>query len=667
MFCNFSSVVQILYDGVDKSYDPLYPDQPASQVAFLTALFSTYTDAQNVNFETATASRWFKNSRTLPRQILSYYKRKFSDLEYDVNTYILPWIEDVPETAQVLYDRVHDDAHMKSDQKYELLSCFEKTDYFIAKVVHYAMFQPLKPKEKALPKVSDNQLYFQNIRNEHKPPKPCQYFCGRDADLSALHDALQTYKQVFVHGIAGIGKSEFAKAYAEIHENDYENILYLTYRDDLEMTIALLEVTGKPIQIAFNEHYRKLQSLDENSLIILDNFNTTPAKEKLLNKLLKLNCRLLITTRCKFEQAYTMELTEIPDTEILLGLAEKFFSDTPKYRETVAEIIEIVHHHTYAVELSARLLQTGLHTPDIVRDKLKQNAIDLTLTDEITSEKDNLYQKHDYHAHIRLLFSLFALNDTMQYVLRCSSFLPMDGLDVRQFAEWAGLSDLNAVHYLDETGLLKLSQENQLSMHPMVHDIVSVDLVSSIENCNAFIRSLYDICLAHGTAKPNQQFEDLLISVSRHIRYDDLDGYLLFMEEAVCYFEQTEMHSELRMIATLYETIINALPEPQDKYLAKLYWIQCASLGTARKQYADAIPLAQKALALADACGLEFEANMRHNLGWLYYHCGKYKSCRDELQKALAIYDRIEIANHDTLQTVELLTAAEEMLNRKRK
>ncbi len=668
MFCNFSSVVQTLYAHINKAYDVLFHDKPASQTALITAIFAEYTNQTDTSFDVSTASRYFNNTRPVSTPIRRFYARRFQDLQNDVSDYIVPWLEDdLSDATQALYDLVHDDTHMKSDKKYELLSRFDTPELFIAKVIFYAMFQPLKPKDKALPAVSDNQLYFDHIRNEHKPPKPCPYFCGRDAALSDLHDALQTYKHVFVHGIAGIGKSEFAKAYADIHTADYTNIIYLTYRDDLETTIALLEITGKPKSIAFQDHYRNLQSLDEHSLIILDNFNTTPAKEKLLNKLLKLNCRLLITTRCTFCQAYVFELSEIADSETLLQLAEHFFPDTSKYRDTVAEIIEIVHHHTYAVELAARLLQTGLFNPDAVLQKLRDNAINPTLTDEISTEKDNLYQRHDYYSHIHLLFGLFALTDTMQYVLRCAYFLSVDGLEVRQFAEWLELQDLNAVHDLDEMGLLKLSQEKMLSVHPMVRDIVFTDLSPSIENCNPFCIHLYDICKAHGTAVANQQFADMLISVSRHIHYDDLDGYLLFLEETVCYLEQTEMHNELRIIAEIYSNVIGALPEQQDKYLAKLYWIQCASLGVARKQYAEAIPIAQKALDLADACGLEFEANMHHNLGWLYLNLQKLESAKTEFEKTLAIYDRLEITTHDTIQTLKLLEAVNIALNRKRK
>ena len=665
MFCNFSSVIQILYDNIDKSYDILFQDKPASQVGFITALFCTYTDKQNDEFDVSTANRYFSNARTLSNKVRNFYVKRFSDLQYDVTDYIIPWLLDVSETVSQLYNLVHDDSHMKSDKKYELLSCSENPEYFIAKVVHYAMYQPKQPKEKSLPAVSDNQLYFEHIRQFRKPPKPCKYFCGRDSELSQLHEDLQTYRQVFIHGIAGIGKSEFAKAYAEKYSADYENIIYLTYRDDLETTIALLEVTGKSKSAAFHEHYQKLQSLGENSLIILDNFNTTNAKEKHLKKLLKLNCQILFTTRCTFSQAYTFELSEISDIEILLKLAENFFPDTVNHIETVTKIIEIVHHHTYAVELSARLLQTGIFKPEVVLEKLEQNAVNPNLTDEIQSEKDNTYQKHDYYGHIHLLFSLFELSADMQYVLRCSYFLSVDGLEVRQFAEWLKLENLNAVHDLDEIGLLKLSEENILSIHPMVRDIVFTDLLPTIENCTDFLKSFYEICIQHGKAVPDQKLADILVSVCSHIQYDDLDGYLLFLEESFGYFEQCEMFEEMKMLGKLYTDAVNQLSEKENRHMAKMYWIQCACTGVARKKYSEAIPLAQKALALADSCSLEFKANMHHNLGWLYYHCDKFKECETELGKALSIYDTLDIATHDTLLTEQLLFAVEEKLSRK--
>ncbi|MDE6601331.1 MAG: ATP-binding protein [Lachnospiraceae bacterium] len=55
---------------------------------------------------------------------------------------------------------------------------------------------------------------------ENEVPKPCRYFCGRDSELDALHILLTDEGKVFLHGIAGIGKSELAKAYAKLYRKN---------------------------------------------------------------------------------------------------------------------------------------------------------------------------------------------------------------------------------------------------------------------------------------------------------------------------------------------------------------------------------------------------------------------------------------------------------------
>ena len=47
------------------------------------------------------------------------------------------------------------------------------------------------------------------------------------------------YSKVFLYGIAGIGKSELAKAYAKTYRKEYANILYLMYSGDLRQDIII--------------------------------------------------------------------------------------------------------------------------------------------------------------------------------------------------------------------------------------------------------------------------------------------------------------------------------------------------------------------------------------------------------------------------------------------
>ena len=60
-------------------------------------------------------------------------------------------------------------------------------------------------------------------------PKPCRHFIGRDKELEELYTMLEENRHVFLCGIAGIGKSELAKAYAKRYIKQYTNILYVEY------------------------------------------------------------------------------------------------------------------------------------------------------------------------------------------------------------------------------------------------------------------------------------------------------------------------------------------------------------------------------------------------------------------------------------------------------
>ena len=53
----------------------------------------------------------------------------------------------------------------------------------------------------------------------------------------------------------------------------------------------------------------------------------------------------------------------------LFELAGHYYTDACDYKTVMEQIIETVHFHTLAVELSARLLQTGILEPEEVRDR----------------------------------------------------------------------------------------------------------------------------------------------------------------------------------------------------------------------------------------------------------------------------------------------------------
>lgn len=249
-----------------------------------------------------------------------------------------------------------------------------------------------------------------------KAQAPCCFFCGRDMELDALHEMLCSQGKVFLQGIAGIGKSELAKAYAKRYSREYTNIIYFTYSGDLKNDIVNMDFAddvddNETMDARFSRHHRHLRKLRVDSLLIIDNFNTVTAKDSVLDVLLKYHCRILFTTRSRFDNYTSMNLEEIADAEVLVNLMGCFYPEAEKNRPVLKQIIQTVHSHTLAVEMSARLLESGIMEPLLLLKKLKEEKAALDATDTIGISKDGSIENDDMPYYLRFLEDTFPYMD----------------------------------------------------------------------------------------------------------------------------------------------------------------------------------------------------------------------------------------------------------------
>lgn len=103
---------------------------------------------------------------------------------------------------------------------------------------------------------------------------------------------------------------------------------------------------------------------------------------------MKYRCRILFTTRSRFDNYTSMTLEEIVDTEVLIKLMGCFYSDAEKNHPILEQIIQTVHSHTLAVEMAARLLETGIMEPKLLLKKLREEKAALDASDTIGISKD---------------------------------------------------------------------------------------------------------------------------------------------------------------------------------------------------------------------------------------------------------------------------------------
>ena len=297
--------------------------------------------------------------------------------------------------------------------------------------------------------------------------------------------------KVFLYGIAGIGKSELAKAYAKQYKKYYTNILYAEYTGDLYQSVTDLDFTDDLPEDSEEERFRKhnrfLRSLKDDTLLIIDNFNATATQDSFLPVMLKYRCRILFTTRSKLDGHCILQLKEIRETSALFQLVSAFYTESEEHRVLVKEIIETVHRHTFAVELAAKLLENGILHPEQLLAKLRDEKASLENKDKISAIKDGQNSKATYYHHIHTLFSLYSLSQEQQDILRDLCFLPFTGISARIFADWLGLTTLNEINDLIETGFVQANTRHTISLHPMIQEITLSETRPSVTSCHSLL------------------------------------------------------------------------------------------------------------------------------------------------------------------------------------
>ena len=347
--CDFCSVMNIIRTYISE-------DHEMNQIDFLYLLFDDFVssdEAMDFDFDPGEVCRWLKGTSKLSPRISKHYldNKNRHRLSTNICRHFIPIMFDSSMVTQKIYDLIlydNDISDRKKQGLFKKYPCKNASDEadFITEALCFSMSRNFVKRDKKTQQLLTtgtlSPIIYDTIM-ENEPPKPCKYFCGRDDELKELHELLSSNKKVFLHGIAGIGKSELTKAYAKQYKSEYTNILFISYSGDLVKDITELDfVDDLPEDTAqerFRKHNRFLRSLKEDTLLVIDNFNTTATQESFLSTILKYRCRIIFTTRSRFDNYTTLELTEIADRYILIDLIGEFYSDAKNHPIILNEIV----------------------------------------------------------------------------------------------------------------------------------------------------------------------------------------------------------------------------------------------------------------------------------------------------------------------------------------
>ncbi len=557
--CDFSSVM-----GIVRSY--ISEDCGLSQIDILYELFSSFLEspeAEEYDFDNGLVCRWMNGQAKISPQIVRFYMGLFrkNKLTADIEKRILPLLYDSGMAEEKLYALVTQDTTISERKKRELLHrwpCRNEAAEasFLSGILLFAMernFVKRDPKTKLLMEKGALSPVARDFILNGEVPTPCRHFCGRDHEVERLHELLNAHGKVFVQGIPGIGKSELVKAYAKKYKKEMTNAVYFTYSGSLQRDIMNLDFAddfpGEGDMERLMKHHRFLKTLREDSLLIVDNFDTTAEKDSFLPAVLRYRMKVIFTTRSQFEDVTVLNLTEMEDEESLFQLAAKLYTGAEKDKEIVREIIRTVHGHTLAVELAARLLEKGLLEPAVILRKLQEERTGMDAPDTIGITKDGKKKKATYYEHIRTLFELYKRTEAEQNVLRGLTLAPLTGISARLFAGWMHLNSLNVVNDLVERGFVQMKPGRLAALHPMIREVAIEETKPDITNCRTMMESIQEVCIRHGEeVLYAATMFDVIENIMKVCRKDDLNAYMLFLENAFVYMEKYGENDRMKRI-----------------------------------------------------------------------------------------------------------------------
>ena len=673
----FSNVIGVLLENKKKTY---------AQYRMIEDIFfdclSNMDLFEKDDFEkNVTYSRWCTGDRPIPKEILSFYDNAgFDGIQNNIQDDVIPNLINVPATRELLLELVADSVDVIGTKKADEFARITDDAELITVLIRYAILNDHDSKHTLLsPDLSDILL------SNRLPSANC-YFIGRKEELKAVAKALQDHNPVFITGTAGMGKSELVKTYAKKNEKKYTNIIHLFYGGDLKKCVAHMEFSDDTADMSeemlFDKHMRILKKLHSDSLIIIDNFNVLPKEDAFFKEFIKLNCKILVTSRCNISQYETIKISEMDADTELIELFYKHCPSAKSSQDVVKEIIQTVGCHTLTVCLSALSLTASGMEPEELLAELKTCGLNITSGEDVELYKDDDFTDGLMIEHLSKLLQLGKLSNQQLDILRNLSLLPVSGVIKNSFKNWMKLDNLTDVNHLIKYGFINEDTDNKkISLHPLLQEVIAIETMPTVTACSTLLDNLHLICLAHGLElrRPENVIASL-ISVTERIIVDDGAYFLLFLQDVFPYLDKYLVSDYLPKLTERISYVMEEykLESPCDKALLLDYKAECFLL---KKDYGNAVKKREKAINImeklhtkdADMRTTNLLSNLYNNLSNTYLLMKQGNEAAKALRTAFNI--RIEYAHlgltesHDSLQQmmnlINMLLLAKDVDNAK--
>ena len=645
MQCDFQNVTDTLMRNLASSTTVYY-------INLLNTLFAAYlADAHSYQFERFTSAKLHSGTIRVSPEMSEFYLNADREVLCKDIAELLPYIFDQPNTYKELYDLIQYDDTLSAPLRKEILSRVpaqyaDKSSLvdMIYEAVFIAVTRQYEKADKgyvAARYAADAVPFKDALFANSEYIAPCRHFCGRDTEIAELHTLLKDNSTVIVTGIAGIGKSELVRAYAERHKSEYSHFGYYFYKGSLKTIIA--NIISNPVIADENERYRRnmelLASLGKSVLLIIDNFNAVPEEDDCFYDLLDLNCRVIFTSHKHYDDLCVYELTEFRSKELLLNLIGKFYNYKPNEQDALLKIIDAVDRHTFCVELCARLIHKGFYTPKSLSAKLTGGL--KSILERFSATKDKHPKKKTCYDHIRDLFGLIELPEEYRNAMRMLIAAPCSGIRKDTMAVLMCLDNMVMLDDLVELGLVHEFANGMITLHPMIRSLVKSELNPDSENCAPLISSVRAVCVnesADAEIDCHKMLEIIDFAV-KDIDFRNQREHFIFISDCFEFADRVASFPHMDALLRLEKRLLCA----EDAHQNALYLGDMAACELHRHNHPKALALQEEAVRYAMQCtDTLLKANALSTYAFCLHHADRKEDAMLALEQSIALFRELE-------------------------
>lgn len=275
-----------------------------------------------------------------------------------------------------------------------------------------------------------------------KRPYVSQFFVGREEELKALSEKIETSRIVFLTGVGGIGKSTLVRNYIEHNAEKYDDVIYLEYNKSIIETfiddnVFCVNTLSRDSFETEEEYYKaKIVALkratdEKRVLLVVDNYCGLVDKD--LNDILELGFDTVIVTRqLPPDKVFaTISVERIKNDDKLWELITKNIGHglSSDEKNLFEKIVSLVEGHTLMLELISRLIGSRSVDLTAIYESIEKKGILRFTDDYIDGFKDGVEVCGTLHSLIGNLFSLEKMPKDMRFTLKTLALCDYRGVE----------------------------------------------------------------------------------------------------------------------------------------------------------------------------------------------------------------------------------------------